>query len=231
MGIPYVGPRPSKVGDLQSAYIYSTEAEFESAPAGSSGHLNVDSLVNWPTIWNLPYFKGPAVYPFMVSSLADSGSTEIRFTQYLYGDQGSLWTRSRYFYPGSGNWDGFSDWEMFISSLSDPVGLVGEEPYIPTWDGYYWVFSPLTTQYDDVLANGGIARRRSGGRVSVGTPTAADDAATKDYVDDLVAGVETGGGMVGVPTYIQDSEPAVTGPAVWYQTSGGVAIKKWVQLS
>lgn len=38
-------------------------------------------------------------------------------------------------------------------------------------------------------------------------------------------------GMEGVPTYIQDSEPAVTGPAVWYQTSGGVVIKKWVQLS
>lgn len=231
MGIPYVGPLPSKVGDLQSAYIYSTEAEFNSAPAGSSGHLNVDSLVNWPTIWNLPGRKGPAVYPFMVSSLADAESTEIniRFTQYLYGDRGSFWTRYRYFYPDDGTWNGFSDWEMFISSLSDPVDLVGEEPYIPAWDDYYWTFLPLTTKYDDVLANGGIARRRYGGRLSVGTPTEPDDAATKDYVDGAIAGA--GGGMVGVPTYIQDAEPAVTGPAIWYQTSGGVVIKKWVQLS
>lgn len=32
-----------------------------------------------------------------------------------------------------------------------------------------------------------------------------------------------------VPVYMQDTEPAVTGPAIWYETSGGVVIKKWVQ--
>jgi len=35
----------------------------------------------------------------------------------------------------------------------------------------------------------------------------------------------------GVPTFIQDTEPVISGPAIWYQTSGGVVIKKWVQLS
>ena len=231
MGIPYVGPLPSKVGDLQSAYIYATEAEFSSAPAGSSGHINVDTLTNWPTIWNLPFFKGPAVYPFTVSSLSDAGNTEVKFTQYLFGDTGDLWLRTRFYYPGSSSYDPWSDWKMFASSLMDPVGLFGEEPYVPTWDRYGWVFSPLSTEYNDTAANGSIARRRSGGRVSVGTPMADDDAVTKVYVDDLVAGVETGGGMVGVPTFIRDTEPDFNGPAIWYQTSDGVVIKKWVQLT
>lgn len=39
-----------------------------------------------------------------------------------------------------------------------------------------------------------LALRDASGRFKVGTPAAADDAATKDYVDDAVAGVGGGGG-------------------------------------
>ena len=34
----------------------------------------------------------------------------------------------------------------------------------------------------------------------------------------------------GVPVYVQDTQPVTSDPAVWYETSGGVVIKKWVQL-
>jgi len=36
----------------------------------------------------------------------------------------------------------------------------------------------------------------------------------------------------GTPLFIQQTEPIVTGPAIWYQTDGsGNVIKKWVQTS
>lgn len=38
--------------------------------------------------------------------------------------------------------------------------------------------------------------------------------------------------QMGVPTFIQETQPAVTGPAIWYQTDAlGNIIKKWVQTS
>ncbi len=34
------------------------------------------------------------------------------------------------------------------------------------------------------------------------------------------------------PVFVQETEPIVSGPAVWYQTDGsGNVIKKWIQTS
>ena len=39
-------------------------------------------------------------------------------------------------------------------------------------------------------------------------------------------------GSAGIPTYIQQIEPVVTGPAIWYETDGsGNVVKKWIQTS
>lgn len=40
------------------------------------------------------------------------------------------------------------------------------------------------------------------------------------------------GGTVTTPIFIQQTEPSVTGPAIWYQTDGsGNVIKKWIQTT
>lgn len=40
------------------------------------------------------------------------------------------------------------------------------------------------------------------------------------------------GSMVGIPTFIQQTQPVIAGPAIWYQTDGGGnVVKKWIQTS
>lgn len=48
----------------------------------------------------------------------------------------------------------------------------------------------------------------------------------------VVVNSDSGSGPSSVPTFIQQTEPAVTGPAIWYQTDGsGNVIKKWIQTT
>ena len=169
------------VPDIPDLVTYQTEAEFDAATDGYAV-LKVNSETDWPTIWQFPFFKGSGSYVGQVVSLANSGGTEIRISQVVTSDRGDVWNRYRYYYPAFDSYDPFSDWEK-VPVLRDPTGIVSANPSVPTWDGNWGPYTEIVSDPADVGANGSIARRKSSGRVAVGTPTDDDDATTKAYVD------------------------------------------------
>ena len=48
----------------------------------------------------------------------------------------------------------------------------------------------------------------------------------------VVVNSDSGSGPSSVPTFIQQTEPVVSGPAIWYETDGsGNIVKKWIQTT
>lgn len=100
---------------------------------------------------------------------------------------------------------------------------------------------PAATVLSDTTAAFTTAQQSKLAGIATGATVNAADAALRDRathtgtqlastISDFAAAVGAlgGGGMIGVPTFIQATAPAIAGPYVWWDTSGG-DITCWIE--